>query len=154
MVSPAVELLLDTTAFSAAVLTILALLRIAYVLSANPIGEFAQELVYLRIAELRQAALWLLLALAAELVEFVLPLLVTRGWVGELPDLARFSNAVQSVLILVSTTIVLIVVGRYTHRALDRRIRESMETLAYLEGQRRRRRSLERGEWTPREDEE
>ena len=35
----------------------------------------------------------------------------------------------------------------------NRRIRESMETLAYLEGQRRRRRQLETGEWrAPDED--
>ena len=154
MASETVVLILEALQFSAAVLVVLALLRIGYVLAANPIGEFSQELVYLRIVELRQAAIWVFVVVLAELVEYVLPLLVRQGWIQPLPDYVMWSNAAQSVLVLVAATIILVIVGRYTHRALDRRIRESMETLAYLEGQRRRRRSLERGEWTPRADEE
>jgi len=130
------------------------LLRIIYILSANPIGEFAQELLYLRVRELRTAGWLVFTALLVEVVELVVPFLTRQGVLQGLPDLVPFFNTVQGLLLVVATMMVLLVVRRYTHRALDRRIRESMETLAYLEGQRRRRRNLERGEFTPAEDEE
>ena len=144
---------LVTAQFSAAALTLLALLRIGYILSANPIGEFAQELVYLRIRELRNAALLVFLVILVEIGEYLVELLEYRRWIQEFEDATLYANTVQSILVLSATVLVLMVVRRYTHRALDRRIRESMETLAYLEGQRRRRRSLERGEWGPRDEE-
>lgn len=122
-------------------------MRILYILSANPIGEFSQELVYLRISELRQAGFFLFLTLLVEVAEQFVPFLVREGWLRNVPDLTLMVNAVQALLILVAVGIALLVVRRYTHRALDRRIRESMETLAYLEGQRRRRRQAERGGW-------
>ena len=123
-------------------------------LSANPIGEFTSELVYLRARELRQAGISLLLAILLEVVQLLLPFLSRRGYLTPFEDLRLFLDVAQGFLILVAATMVMLVVGRYTHRALDRRIRESMETLAYLEGQRRRRRSAERGEWEPAPDEE
>ena len=84
-----------------------------------------------------------------------MPFLVRRGTFRALDDLMRFLDTGQAILLVVAATIVMLVVNRYTHRALDKRIRESMETLAYLEGQRRRRRSQERGEWErPADDEE
>lgn len=122
-------------------------LRIAYVLSANPIGEFTAELVYLRYRELRATAWMLLVVLVAEVGEALLPFLARRGLFIAVDGLFLFVDTAQAVLLLVVSTMVMLVVNRYTHRALDRRIRESMETLAYLEGQRRRRRSVERGEW-------
>lgn len=88
-----------------------------------------------------------------ELAEHLLPFLVRQGILNPAPDFSLFVNAAQAVLIAGAAVAVLLVVRRYTHRALDRRIRESMETLAYLEGQRRRRRSLERGEWDARDEE-
>jgi membrane protein implicated in regulation of membrane protease activity len=124
-----------------------------YVLSTNPIGEFAQELVYLRIRELRQPALLVLVVLLLELAEHILPFLVRQGLLRPAPDFALFVNAAQAVLVAAAAVAILLVVRRYTHRALDRRIRESMETLAYLEGQRRRRRSLDRGDWDARDEE-
>ncbi len=130
-----------------ALVALLIMVRIVYILSANPIGEFAQELVYLRIRELRQPALLVFVVLLLELAEHLLPFLVRRGVLSPAPDFALFVNAAQAVLIAVAAIAVLLVVRRYTHRALDRRIRESMETLAYLEGQRRRRRIAERGGW-------
>lgn len=140
--------------FASAALTVLVLLRIIYVLSANPIGEFAQELVYLRIRELRTAGYLVFVVLLVEVGELVVPFLTRQGVLKDIPDLTLFLNTAQGILILLSAVLVLLVVRRYTHRALDRRIRESMETLAYLEGQRRRRRQLERGEYEAREDEE
>lgn len=89
-----------------------------------------------------------------ELAEHLLPFLVRQGILNPAPDFSLFVNAAQAVLIAGAAVAVLLVVRRYTHRALDRRIRESMETLAYLEGQRRRRRSAERGDWEAPADEE
>ena len=88
-----------------------------------------------------------------ELAEHTLPFLVRQDILRPAPDFPLFVNVAQSVLVAAAVILVLLVVRRYTHRALDRRIRESMETLAYLEGQRRRRRNLERGEWEPRDEE-
>ncbi|MEA3202247.1 MAG: hypothetical protein QOE90_3675 [Thermoplasmata archaeon] len=129
-------------------------LRILYILNANPIGEFAQELVYLRIRELRTAGYAVLVVLLIETAQLLIPFLTRQGILHEAPDLVPILNTAEGVLILVAAGLVLLVVRRYTHRALDRRIRESMETLAYLEGQRRRRRSLERGEVQPVEEED
>ena len=128
-------------------------MRIGYILSANPIGEFTQELVYLRIRELRNAAFAVFLVLLVEVGEFLVLLLEYRGWIRRFEDATLYANTLQSLLVLAASVMVTMVVRRYTHRALDRRIRESMETLAYLEGQRRRRRSLERGEWDRRDEE-
>jgi hypothetical protein len=145
---------LEIVEFAAACVTLLVGLRIVYILSANPIGEFAQELVYLRVRELRAVGYLALFALLLEVGQQSLPFMVRQGWVRELDVLGLLVDTVQVVLVAFGALLVLLVVRRYTHRALDRRIRESMETLAYLEGQRRRRRSLERGEFEPREDEE
>lgn len=123
-------------------------------LSANPIGEFTAELTYLRYRELRHVGWTLFLAVLLEVGQALLPFLERRGYVGTIPDLAAFVDTAQAVLLLVAASITVVVVNRYTHRALDRRIRESMETLAYLEGQRRRRRSAERGDWEAPVDEE
>jgi hypothetical protein len=130
------------------------ILRVVYILSANPIGEFAQELVYLRVRELRAAGYAVFIVILVELAQLVVPFLTRREILHDMPTLSLFLDAAQAALIAIAALLVLMVVRRYTHRALDRRIRESMETLAYLEGQRRRRRSLERGEYEPREDEE
>lgn len=132
----------------------LLILRVAYVLSANPIGEFTAELVYLRYRELRHVGWTLFLAVVLEMGQALLPFLELRAVVGRIPDLAAFVDTAQAVLLLVAAAITVVVVNRYTHRALDRRIRESMETLAYLEGQRRRRRNVERGDWEAPAEEE
>ena len=154
MVSDTVGLVLDITQFSAAAVGVLLILRVAYVLSANPIGEFTAELIYLRYRDLRAVGWLLLFTLLVEVAQALLPVLVRRGILGGVGDLDLVLDTAQAILLLVAITITLVVVNRYTHRALDRRIRESMETLAYLEGQRRRRRSAERGEWEPPADEE
>ena len=148
------NLVLDAAQFSAAVISVLLILRVAYVLSANPIGEFTAELVYLRYRELRHVGWTLFLAVALEMGQALLPFLERRAVVSRIPDLAAFVDTAQAVLLLVAAAITVVVVNRYTHRALDRRIRESMETLAYLEGQRRRRRNVERGDWEAPADEE
>lgn len=135
-------------------MTLLVGLRIIYVLSANPIGEFTAELVYLKAREIRQAAIAIMLAVLIEVGEMLVPFVEHRGWMDPLPDLPLVLDTAQALLVLVAVVMVGLVVGRYTHRALDRRIRESMETLAYLEGQRRRRRSAERGEYERPVDEE
>ncbi|HVM45953.1 MAG TPA: hypothetical protein VM582_08470 [Candidatus Thermoplasmatota archaeon] len=128
-------------------MSVLLILRIAYVLSANPIGEFTAELLYLRYRELRHVGWLLLVAVLVEVGQALLPFLERRAYLARIPDLDAALNAGQAILLMVAATIAVVVVNRYTHRALDRRIRESMETLAYLEGQRRRRRNVERGDW-------
>ncbi len=139
--------------FGAAVITLLLILRIAYILGANPIGELGQELVYLRMRELRQPGLILMAALMFEIVQFSFPLLEVRGLMRDGPLLVPYVDATQAIFVAVAAFLSLLVVRRYTHRALDRRIRESMETLAYLEGQRRRRRGGEsRREWESNDD--
>lgn len=143
---------LATVQVAAAALSLLVLLRIAQILASNPIGQMRQELVYLRVRQLRQPAIIVFLVLLAELVEGVFPFLERRGIVRPPDDALLIVDTAQILLILVAFALVLGVVRRYTHRALDRRIRESMETLAYLEGQRRRRRMAERREFEPREE--
>ena len=134
-------------------MSLAALLRMVYILSTNPIGEFAQELVYLRIRDLRRAGVLVVVVVLLEVAEHLLPFLVRQGLLNPAPDFELFVDAVQATLVAAAAILVVLVVRRYTHRALDRRIRESMETLAYLEGQRRRRRNLERGEWEARDEE-
>ena len=147
MVSESTALVFDIAQFSCAAVTILLGLRIAYVLSANPIGQFTAELIYLRYRELRTTGWMLLVALLAEIAQALLPFIERRGYLAGADELNAAVDMAQAGLILIATAFILVVVNRYTHRALDRRIRESMETLAYLEGQRRRRRNVERGEW-------
>ncbi|GEM_PF-4521154 len=154
MVSDATLAALETTQFVCAVLWALIVLRIVYILSANPIGEFAQELLYLRVKELRTAGYAVLVVLLVQVVELLVPFLTRQGVLRDVGDALVFVDTAKAILILVAALLVVLVVRRYTHRALDRRIRESMETLAYLEGQRRRRRSLERGEYASGEEEE
>ncbi len=122
-----------------AALFVLLLLRVAYVLSANPIGELAAELVYLRAGELKAPAFFLFAALLLEVAELTYPFVQSLGALEETARFAFYVNAFQSILILTATLLLFIVAQRYTHRGLDRRIREAMETLAYLAGQRRRR---------------
>jgi hypothetical protein len=154
MASDTTTLLLLTTQFVSAALTLLVLLRIVYVLSANPIGAFTQELVYLRAVDLRRAGFLVFLVVLIEVFLLLYPFTVREGWLRDYPDIALFGATAVGILVLSAAVTVLLVVRRYTHRALDRRIRESMETLAYLEGQRRRRRAVEAGEWKPPADED
>lgn len=144
--------MLAATQFGAAVLTLLLFLRIVYIIGANPIGELGQELVYLRIRELRTPALLILLTVLLEVVELSLPLLRERRYITNPEVVIAYGNTVQALLIVVAAFLGVLVIRRYTHRALDRRIRESMETLAYLEGQRRRRRNTERRGWDVEEE--
>ena len=111
-------------------------------------------MIYLRVRELRAAGYAIFLVVLVELAQLLVPFLTRREVLHDLPTLDLFLDASQAALLVIAAFLVLMVVRRYTHRALDKRIRESMETLAYLEGQRRRRRSLERGEYEAREDEE
>lgn len=136
------------------VLTILVLFRIIYILSANPIGEFTQELMYLRAIDLRRAAYLVFLVVFLEVLQILYPFTILQGWLRDYPDLSLFIDTTQGLLILAAAVAIALVVRRYTHRALDRRIRESMETLAYLEGQRRRRKAVEAGDWKAPLDEE
>lgn len=154
LASDVVTLVTLASQFGMASLTVLILVRILYILSANPIGEFAQELVYLRGVDLRRAGYLIFVAVLLEVVQLVYPFAIRQGWLKDVPDVNLFTDAVQAFLILSCAITILIVVRRYTHRALDRRIRESMETLAYLEGQRRRRRAVEAGEWRAPVDED
>jgi hypothetical protein len=154
MVSDTTAYILLATQFVAGAMTLLLLLRIAYILSANPIGEFTQELVYLRGVDLRRVAYIVFTVVVVELLQLLYPFTVREGWLRDYPDANLFADAFQGVLILSAGVIILLVVRRYTHRALDRRIRESMETLAYLESQRRRRRNVESGKWEPAPDDE
>lgn len=137
-----------------AVLTILVLFRIIYILSANPIGEFTQELMYLRAIDLRRAAYLVFLVVFLEVLQILYPFTIRQAWLRDYPDLNLFMDTAQGVLIVAAALAIMLVVRRYTHRALDRRIRESMETLAYLEGQRRRRKAVEAGDWKAPVDED
>lgn len=154
MVSEATAYTLLATEFVSGILTVLVLLRIGYILSANPIGEFTQELVYLRAIDLRRASYVVFTVILVELAQLLYPFTVRQGWLRDYPDLNLFADSLQGILILSAAVLVMLVVRRYTHRALDRRIRESMETLAYLEGQRRRRKAVESGTWEPPVDDE
>ncbi|MFA5861672.1 MAG: hypothetical protein WDA16_08250 [Candidatus Thermoplasmatota archaeon] len=154
MVSDTTALILLTSQFTSAALTLLILLRIIYVLSANPIGEFTQELMYLRAPDLRRAGVLVFLVIIIELFSLLYPFTVRQGWLRDYPDINLFATTAQGLIILSAAVTILLVVRRYTHRALDRRIRESMETLAYLEGQRRRRKAVESGTWQEPVDEE
>lgn len=113
---------------------------IAVILSSNPVGELTSELVYLTASDLRLPGVLALGVLGLEAVELTYPLLVRAGAVGSGVGLATPMNLVQGVVLLIATVLVLRVVLRYTHGGLERRIRSSIDTLAFLQGQRRRRR--------------
>lgn len=144
----------EATQFGMAIVTLLIMIRVVYILSANPIGEFTQELVYLRGIDLRRAGFLIFFAVVLEVLQLLYPFAVHQGWLKDLQEVGLFTDVTQSFLILAASIAVLVVVRRYTHRSLDRRIRESMETLAYLEGQRKRRRQMETGEWRAPADED
>ena len=115
------------------------IVRIAYILSANPIGELTQELVYLRAGDLRAPVFIAFCVLLLEAAEFFYPFATTYAGLAERDAFVTFLNAFQALLLLATIILLFILIQRYTHRGLDRRIRDSMETLAYLAGQRRRR---------------
>ena len=154
MVSAFTETVILASQFGMAALTLLIMVRIVYILSANPIGEFAQELVYLRGVDLRRAGFLAFFAVVLEVLQLLYPFAIRQAWLRDVPDVTLFVDAAQAFLILSASVAALIVVRRYTHRSLDRRIRESMETLAYLEGQRKRRRAVESGDWERPADED
>lgn len=113
---------------------------IAVILSSNPVGELTSELVYLTASDLRLPGVLALGVLGLEAVELTYPLLQRTGAVGPDVDLTTALNLVQGAVLLLAALLVLRVVLRYTHGGLERRIRSSIDTLAFLQGQRRRRR--------------
>lgn len=133
-----------------AVLFVVLLVRIGYLLASNPIGGLAQELVYVRVSDLRAPGFFLAIGLLLEMAEYVYPFLVEMGWLRFTSDFTLYINAAQALFTLAAIVLLFLFTQRYTHRGLDRRIRDAMETLAYLAGQRRRRMRM-RGGTAPRE---
>lgn len=115
------------------------LVRIGFLLSSNPVGDLPYELLYIRASDLRAPGIFLGISLLLEMTEYVYPFFVEMGWLEGSMDFALFMNAAQSLFILAAIVLLFLFMQRYTHRGLDRRIRDAMDTLAYLAGQRRRR---------------
>lgn len=116
------------------------LVWIAVILSSNPVGELTSELVYLTASDLRLPGVLALGVLGLEAVELTYPLIVRAGAIGPEVDITTSLNLIQGVVLVLAGVLVLRVVLRYTHGGLERRIRSSIDTLAFLQGQRRRRR--------------
>src|SRR5581483_3487520 len=107
MVSEQTLVGLEIAQITCAILAVLIVLRIVYILNANPIGEFAQELVYLRIRELRAAGYAVLVVLLLEIGQLIVPFLTRQGVLREEPDLAPILNTAEGALILVAAMLVL-----------------------------------------------
>lgn len=114
---------------------------IAVILSSNPVGDLTSELVYLTASDLRLPVVLGFGALAIEGVELVYPMLVRFGAAQPTLGLYAVLNLIQGVVLVFAVFLVMRVVLRYTSGGLQRRIRSSIETLAFLQGQRRRRRN-------------
>lgn len=133
--------------FAVALAFILLMLRIAHILSANPIGELAEELLYLRAGDLRWPSVLVLATIFLEMAEFTYPWL--SAWVTFIQRYALFTtyvNGLQAIFILVATVQVYLLIRRYTSKGLRDRISSTMETLAMGQVPRRRRRREEREE--------
>ncbi len=146
-VSLAVVRLVTTLEFLVAVAFVLLVLRIAHILSANPIGELAEELLYLRASDLRWPGILVLATVFLEMTEFTYPWLST--WVTFIEHYTLFTtylNGLQAIFILVATTQVYLLIRRYTSKGLRERISSTMETLALGQIPRRRRRRSEEPE--------
>lgn len=128
---------------AAAVVLILILLRIAFIIASNPIGEFAVEMFYLRLQRLQLAGLLLLGILLLEIVELVLPILELRGVLASSGDVVLYLNVAQASLLVVAAVSALVLLQNYTTRGLERHIEVSMGQLAAAQGQRRRGRRRE-----------
>lgn len=127
--------------FAAGALFLLMVLRIAHILATSPIGELAEELLYLRMDAIRWPATALLFALLLEVSEYMYPALSL--WfpqqVGNVGEFLLYVNVLQALLIVVGTGKILLVMRRYTSRGLRDRIRDTMETLALGQAPRSRR---------------
>lgn len=112
----------------------------AVILSSTPAGELAAELVYVLSRDVRVAALVVLGVLGLEAIQLGYPLLARLGVVEASVEVVDAIDLVQGGALLVAAARVLLVLLRYTHGGLERRIRDRIDTLAFLQGQRRRRR--------------
>jgi len=152
MASPTTLLFIDLAQFALTIVAFVFLVRLAYVIGANAIGEFLPELVYVRGRDLRAVAGLLLLLLATQMAASTLPFLDRQNWIAPADDVVAFLELIQTIIVFSAIALGMFVAGRYTHRARDRRVRDAMETLAYVDSQRRRRIAVETGVWEPDED--
>jgi hypothetical protein len=130
---------------AAAVLFLVVLVRIAYILGSNTIGEFGQELFYLRWDAFRTPLYVGFGALLLEIMEYVYQFLVYVGF-HEIPNWVLWVNAIQACAFAIAALLVLGTLRRYTPAGIQARIDENMGTIALTAGQRRRRRTGERAE--------
>ncbi|HVL48839.1 MAG TPA: hypothetical protein VM889_09805 [Candidatus Thermoplasmatota archaeon] len=134
-------MVLNGLQFIAGILFFLFLFRVLYILGSNPVGEVTPELIYLRGRELRTPAYLILAYFILAAIDLLLPFMKARGVLpASLNDLPLALAALEALTLFLSAALVYLVVARYTQRGLDRRIRDSLETLAFLAGQARRKR--------------
>jgi len=78
--------------------------------------------------------------LGLEAIQLGYPLLARLGVVELSIQVVDAIDLVQGGALVLAAVRILAMLMRYTHRGLERRIRDRIDTLAFLQGQRRRRR--------------
>lgn len=126
---------------SAALVVLLLVVRLAQVLSNNPVGEVIEEVVYLRIRDLALAGSMFMIVVLLEVAEFLPPLLALAG----LAETASFGgvtvyiNGIQAVLLLIGTVVAFSILSGYSRRRSEERTRTVLvDTAAKRKRPRRR----------------
>ncbi|HWG89661.1 MAG TPA: hypothetical protein VNZ52_02325 [Candidatus Thermoplasmatota archaeon] len=119
---------------------LLVVLRIAYILASNPIGEFLQELFYLHLDRMRWPAVFMMLVFLVETAQLLLPFLAARGILQDPYTVDLVLDIFQGGLLIATALGLLLLLRHYTTRGLERRISGTMGAIASLQGSRRRRR--------------
>lgn len=122
------------------------LIRIAYVLSVNTIGEMWSEFVYLRLDHFRTPLVLGLGALLLQLLVFVYEFLAREGWLLSVPAAQAYVDAIQSVAFALATVLVYATIRRYTPGGIEQRIGQHLAAIARVGIYRRRRKGGERSE--------
>ncbi|MBI4392251.1 MAG: hypothetical protein HY556_00435 [Euryarchaeota archaeon] len=116
----------------AAVFILLVGLRLAQVLSNNPVSEVIEEVMYIRVRELALSASLFLTVLTMELVEYLPPLVAAIGVadIGTFQGMALYLNGIQAIFLLIATILAFTILSGYSRRHQEDRSRGLLVDLA------------------------
>ncbi|HVL88161.1 MAG TPA: hypothetical protein VM681_09205 [Candidatus Thermoplasmatota archaeon] len=133
----------------AALAFVVVVVRLAMLLYANPLGAFAQEILYLRANALRLPLALLAVFLLLESVQALLPFLVTYQLVPSIDDrtLKTITTALgllQAVLLVAASLLMIRIFSRYTKRGVQQLVRRATDELVRATRRRRPKEALRR----------
>ncbi len=117
---------------------VVTLVRVAYVISVNPVGELIAELMYLRKREVRAPAVIFLTLVIIGAAQLSIPIFVTQGYLADPEKFVAILQVFEGALLAIGSVLTLRFMNAYSIRALEARIQSSTEKIASLQSQRRR----------------